>query len=89
MTQTRDYRAYVAHRLPQIHVLDFQKVKLKVSFRQERKRGLELFGALEPSDTAEVWGKKPKLREETMAAVEESVPVYLQTEGDKLQTAPL
>ena len=30
VTQNRDYRAYVAHRLPQVLVLDFQKVKLRV-----------------------------------------------------------
>lgn len=89
VTKSRDYRAYVAHRLPQVLVLDFQKVKLKVNSTQERKRGLELFGSVEVSDTAEVWGKKPKLREEVNPAVPECVPVYLQTEGDKLQTAPL
>lgn len=30
VTQLKDYRAYVAHRLPQVLMLDFQKVKLKV-----------------------------------------------------------
>lgn len=31
MTNKKHYRLYVINKIPQIHVLDFQKVKLKVS----------------------------------------------------------
>lgn len=38
MTNKKHYRLYVVHKVPQIRVLDFQKVKLKVGGRRPRVR---------------------------------------------------
>ncbi|NXY80403.1 RU2A protein, partial [Glareola pratincola] len=39
VTNKKHYRLYVIHKVPQVRVLDFQKVKLKVSRQEAEKMG--------------------------------------------------
>eukprot|EP00358_Blepharisma_japonicum_P001692 CAMPEP_0202949782 /NCGR_PEP_ID=MMETSP1395-20130829/16616_1 /ASSEMBLY_ACC=CAM_ASM_000871 /TAXON_ID=5961 /ORGANISM="Blepharisma japonicum, Strain Stock R1072" /LENGTH=184 /DNA_ID=CAMNT_0049653115 /DNA_START=1 /DNA_END=552 /DNA_ORIENTATION=+ len=61
VTQLPSYRYYVIHKLPQLAVLDFHKVKLK-----ERQRAAELFGTetTEEEEIQAIIERQRKLEEE-------------------------
>ena len=54
-----NYRYYTIHRLPQLLVLDFKKIKLKVTLTQERQAAQVMFG-----HDGDILRKKRKLSEE-------------------------
>lgn len=67
------YRYYVINKIPQLRVLDFRRIRLKVSaleiyktvilmdvLFQEREKAAELFGAEKPSEEDKAAAKKPK-----------------------------
>jgi hypothetical protein len=79
VTKQVNYRLYVIYKLPDLTVLDFQKISLRVISTQERQQAKNLYGNAEEQE--EEFSQDSDLQ---LKSTSENLPAYLGEQGEKL-----
>lgn len=74
-----NYRLYVIYKLPNLTVLDFQKISFRVISTQERQQAKNLYGNAEEQEE-----EFPQDFDQQLKSTSENLPAYLGEQGEKL-----